>query len=208
MQITSNSFEHMDPIPERHAFARPHPEDRFQFSDNVNPHLAFHDIPGEARSLVLVCVDGDVPTVGDDVNQEDRTVPADLPRCDFYHWVMVDIHPDTSEIVEGAYSDGVVAGGKSDPTGPDGSRHGINDFTGWFSGHEQMGGEYRGYDGPAPPWNDELMHHYRFRLYALNIDRCPVDSDFTGYDVVDSIKDHVIAEAEIVGTYTQNPDLL
>ena len=30
-----------------------------------------------------------------------------------------------------------------------------------------MGGTYRGYDGPAPPWNDQRVHRYHFTLFAL-----------------------------------------
>ena len=31
-----------------------------------------------------------------------------------------------------------------------------------------MAGQYFGYDGPFPPFNDSLVHHYVFTLYALN----------------------------------------
>jgi phosphatidylethanolamine-binding protein (PEBP) family uncharacterized protein len=43
-----------------------------------------------ARSYVI-CHDPDVPSKGDDVNQEGRGVPASLPRVDFFHWVLVDL---------------------------------------------------------------------------------------------------------------------
>ena len=32
-----------------------------------------------------------------------------------------------------------------------------------------MFGDYYGYDGPCPPWNDELVHRYVFTLYALDV---------------------------------------
>ena len=51
---------------------------------------------------VLICHDFDVPSRGDDVNKSDREVPADLPRVDFFHWVMVDIAPGLGAIGEGA----------------------------------------------------------------------------------------------------------
>jgi len=31
-----------------------------------------------------------------------------------------------------------------------------------------MKGTYFGYDGPAPPWNDSVVHHYAFTLYAVD----------------------------------------
>ena len=34
-----------------------------------------------------------------------------------------------------------------------------------------MFGDYYGYDGPCPPWNDELVHRYVFTLYALDVPR-------------------------------------
>ena len=34
-----------------------------------------------------------------------------------------------------------------------------------------MAGNYFGYDGPFPPFNDSLVHHYVFTLYALAIER-------------------------------------
>jgi phosphatidylethanolamine-binding protein (PEBP) family uncharacterized protein len=48
-------------------------------------------------------------------------------------------------------------------------RHGINDYTNWFTSEANMRGDYYGYDGPGPPWNDALVHHYAFTLYALDV---------------------------------------
>ena len=55
------------------------------------------------------------------------------------------------------------------------ARQGINDYTGWFAGNPAMAGDYYGYDGPFPPWNDSLVHHYVFTLYALAVARAPVE---------------------------------
>ena len=33
-----------------------------------------------------------------------------------------------------------------------------------------MSGDYFGYDGPCPPWNDSIVHHYVFTVYALDVD--------------------------------------
>ena len=46
-----------------------------------------------------------------------------------------------------------------------------------------MGGSYYGYDGPCPPWNDSIPHHYLFTLYALDIEQCPVEEGFGGPQV-------------------------
>jgi phosphatidylethanolamine-binding protein (PEBP) family uncharacterized protein len=150
-------------------------------------------------------VDSEVPTRGDDVNQEGRTVPASLPRTNFYHWVMVDVPPTVNAIAAGSCSDGVTPRGKRQPPGPTGSRQGLNDFTGWFASDKDMSGQYFGYDGPCPPWNDELLHHYHFILCATDLARCPVEGAFTGPQVEAAIKGHVLSEARLTGTYTLNP---
>ena len=206
MEFTTTSFSDGGVIPARYALAQHDPEDRVTFAGNVNPHLAWTDVPDGTRSFVLICHDKDVPSSAEDVNQPDREVPQDLPRVDFFHWVLVDLPSDRRSIAEGEYATGVVAGGK-DRQAPSG-RQGLNDFTGWFSGDPDMAGNYFGYDGPAPPWNDSIVHHYVFTLFALDVESVDVSGDFTGQEARDAIAGHVLAEASIEGTYTQNPRLL
>ena len=205
VKLMSSSFGHKQRIPEEFAFGAPDPVQHLRLSLNRNPHLRWSGAPSGAKSLVLVCVDTDVPTRADDVNQEGRSVPATLPRTQFHHWVVVDIPPSVSEIREGACSEGIVARGKQAPAGPAGSRQGLNDYTLWFAADKDMGGQYFGYDGPCPPWNDELLHHYHFVLYATNLARCPVEGAFTGQQVEQAIAGHVLAEARLTGTYSLNP---
>jgi Raf kinase inhibitor-like YbhB/YbcL family protein len=208
MFLTSNSFDDGAPIPPQFAFARPADEGHVELSDNRSPHLMWGDVPTAAKSLALICVDVDVPSVGDDVNQEGRSVPADLPRVDFYHWVMVDLPAKAGELVEGVCSDGITARGKQDPAGPSGSRQGVTSYTAWFATDADMSGTYKGYDGPASPWNDERLHHYHFRMFAIDLERCPVEGDFSGPEVMKAIEGHIVGVAEWVGTYTQNPSLI
>lgn len=206
MKLWSDSFADGNPIPVENAFGKHHPEKRIELSSNKNPHLAWSDVPEGTRSFVLICHDRDVPSRGDDVNKEGRTVPPDLPRVDFFHWVLVDIPADVRSIGEGEHSDGITARGKSGPEAPGGMRHGLNDYTGWFEGDPEMSGRYYGYDGPCPPWNDTIVHHYHFTLYALDVPRCPVEGELTGQAVREAIQGHVLAEASIVGTYAINPE--
>ena len=88
-----------------------------------------------------------------------------------------------------------------------GCRHGLNDYTGWFAGDAQMGGDYFGYDGPYPPFNDLRMHRYFFRLFALDVAALDLPVRFTAGDVLQAMKGHVLAEALVYGTYTLNPSL-
>ena len=203
MKLWSDSWTNGVRIPARYAAGKP-TASGVGFADNVNPHLAWSDVPAGTRSLVLVCHDFDVPSRGDDVNQPDREVPSDLPRVDFFHWVLVDLPPSRAQIAEGEFSRGFTERGKAGPATLHGARQGLNDYTNWFASDEQMRGDYFGYDGPFPPFNDSLVHHYVFTLYALDLERLPVDGRFTGADVRAALAGHVLAEATHSGTYTLN----
>jgi len=207
LQLTSTSIQDGAPIDAAFAFGRPDPETYIGLSDNRSPHLAWSGAPEATQSFVVLCIDPDVPTVGDDVNQEGKSVSADLPRTDFVHWVMVDVPADCVELPAGSCGQGVVPRGKRRPPGPAGSRQGVNDYTGWFAGDDAMSGAYKGYDGPCPPWNDELVHHYTYSVHALDIATLDVAGDFTAADVQAAMEGHVLASASITGTYTNNPSL-
>jgi phosphatidylethanolamine-binding protein (PEBP) family uncharacterized protein len=70
-----------------------------------------------------------------------------------------------------------------------------------------MAGDYFGYDGPCPPWNDSIVHHYTFTLYALDVARCPVEGKFTGPEALAAIAGHILDQASITCTYSLNPAL-
>lgn len=207
MQLRSWNFRDGDPIPGEFAFAVADPVKHFALSTNRNPHLGWSDVPEGTKSFALILHDYDVPSRADDVNQEGREVPASLPRVDFFHWLLVDIPATTREIAAGSHSNGVTPGGKPGPTTVEGFRHGINDYTNWFSGDAQMQGKYYGYDGPAPPWNDTIVHHYVFTLYALDIRHLSVQGELKGSNVKAALAGHVLAEATLMGTYSLNPRL-
>ncbi|HJU80215.1 MAG TPA: YbhB/YbcL family Raf kinase inhibitor-like protein [Acidimicrobiia bacterium] len=208
MELTSNSISPGKPIPSEFAFAEPDPESHIRFAGNRNPHLRWSGAPAATRSFAIVAVDPDVPSVGTDVNQEGRTVPADLPRVNFYHWLLVDLPPSTSEIGAGSHSQGVTARGKPGPGAPGGGRHGLNSYTGWFAGDAEMEGDYFGYDGPCPPWNDERLHHYTFTVYALDTERASVDGSFEAAELLEAIEGHILDQASLMGTYALNPGVL
>ena len=202
MKLRSDNFKNGQPIPARFAFGKRAAP--FALSDNFSPHLAWNGAPADTRGFVLTCIDVDVPSRGDDVNQAGRTVPAALPRVEFVHWLLANIPPECGELAEGACSDEVTPRGKRAPPGPPGSVQGVNDFTGWFAGDADMGGTYLGYDGPCPPWNDERLHHYHFTLSAIDAPLALTP----GFDVEElraAMAGHVLAQAALVGTYSLNP---
>jgi len=91
------------------------------------------------------------------------------------HWVLVNLPPDTAGLAE-AVSPGAL---------PAGTVEGLNDW------------KRTGYGGPCPPIG---RHRYFHKLYAL-------DRDLTGLkhptkaQVEAAMQGHVLAQAELVGTY-------
>jgi Raf kinase inhibitor-like YbhB/YbcL family protein len=203
MRLTSKSIQHEQPIPAALALGVPGPSGP-QPGPNHSPHLAWSGAPANTKSYVILCVDIDAPARADDANKPDRTIPYDFPRAEFYHWVLADIPISRMELTEGIDSSGLTARGKEAGHTPHGER-GLNSYTEWFKGDEQMEGKYAGYDGPWPPFNDERVHRYVFTLYALDVESLKLSPGFTGAQVKSAIEGHVLAEASLIGTYTLNP---
>jgi hypothetical protein len=58
-----------------------------------------------------------------------------------------------------------------------------------------------GYDGPSPP-PGHGTHHYHFRLHALDI-MLPLPPHASKDEVVQAMEGHVLAQGEIVATYSR-----
>ena len=205
MKLTTTAFSELEAIPPEYAFGKIDPKSRVSLSENLNPDFAWNDVPVGTRSFVLLCHDPDVPSKGDDVNQEGRVIPANLPRVDFFHWVLIDLPTTMTKIACGEFSNGVTARGKAGPQAAHGARQGINDYTGWFAGDKDMAGDYFGYDGPCPPWNDSIPHRYVFTLYALNVKRLGLEGKFDGNDVRKAMQGKMLAQCSVTGRYSLNP---
>jgi Raf kinase inhibitor-like YbhB/YbcL family protein len=213
MKLWSESFRDGGLIPPECAFAVIDPASRIRLSSNRSPHLAWDDVPAGTESLILFCHDVDAPTVGTDVNQPGREIAEDLPRTEFFHWTLVDIPVALKSLAEGKFSDMVTPHGKPGPLLPftikNGTEHqlrqGVNDYTGWFVTDPDMVGDYYGYDGPCPPWNDQRVHTYVFSLYALDVPRLALDGRFSGPEARLAIRGHILDEAQLFGVYSLNP---
>lgn len=94
------------------------------------------------------------------------------PKRTWVHWVVYDLPPDTSTI---------AAGGPL----PKGARVGANDW-----GKQAWG-------GPCPPVG---RHRYFHKLYALDIELGDLGA-CTKADLEKAMKGHVLAHAELIGTY-------
>ena len=205
MKLTSSSFSDGGPIPAEFAFCAMDAKTHATLSKNRNPQLAWIEVPMGTKSFAIICHDPDVPSRGDDVNQEGRVVPRSLARVDFFHWVLADLPAAMVGVQAGEFSSSVVSRGKPGPAAPHGARQGINDYTGWFAADKDMAGDYYGYDGPCPPWNDEIPHRYTFTVFALDVARLPLEGRFDGHAVRKAVQGHVLAQASLTGRYTLNP---
>lgn len=207
MHVKSNSFQPYAVMNPRLALGQHDPSSNVRWGGNRNPHLTWGEPPDGTQSFTLLCWDPDAPTDATTVNRSDCTVPLDLARADFFHWVLVDLPSDLREIEEGSHADGLTERGKPSGTTPSGGRHGLNDYTQWFANDAAMKGRYFGYDGPGPPFNDERVHAYRFVLYALDTPRLNLADRFTGPQARAALHGHVLAQAEVTGLYAINPSV-
>ncbi|OKH25628.1 kinase inhibitor [Hydrococcus rivularis NIES-593] len=90
MKLTSPAFAHEGKIPPKYTCD----------GENINPPLVISDVPAEAKSLVLIMDDPDVP----------KRLRADGM---WDHWVVFNIAPSLTEIQEGKEPPGVHGIGTS-----------------------------------------------------------------------------------------------
>ncbi len=101
----------------------------------------------------------------------------DAPMGTWVHWVLYGIPADKKNLPEGVKKDGVL---------PDGAMQGMTNF-----------GSV-GYGGPYPPPGP--AHRYFFRLYAVGA-KLNLKSGLTKKALLEAIKEHIIAKAELMGKY-------
>ena len=101
----------------------------------------------------------------------------DAPGGTFTHWMVYNLPPDCHSLEK------IIPIEKNMDNGAIQSK---NDF-----------GKI-GYRGPCPPKGEE--HRYFFRIFALKKKLTP-ESIHTREDFYESIKDHILDEAEYMGTY-------
>jgi Raf kinase inhibitor-like YbhB/YbcL family protein len=207
MKILSETFDDMGFMPEECAFGLLGPDKEYIWGKNRNPHFAWSDLPQGTKSLALINDDLDVPVKLDTFNKDGSVVAKDQQRRTLCHWVLVDLDPSGAPLRLGEFSDGVTIGGKPGPKAARGTRQGINEYTDWFKNDTKMRGDYFGYDGPCPPWNDERPHRYVFTLYALDTPQLGLQGNFDKYAALEAMRGHVLSEASITGLYSLNPDV-
>jgi len=204
LNVQVDSLVSGDTIAPQYAFCVPAAQGHVTRGPDKNPRVSWSKGPEGTQSYAVIVTDLDGPSVRTDMNQEGKTVAADLPRLTSYHWVLIDIPANVTEIPEGADADGAVPHGKPQMPAKIGLR-GLNLLTNVFAANPQMSGNYFGYDGPCPAFNDAIAHNYRFRVYALNVPTLNLSGPFDGNAAISAMFGHILAVGEVKGTYSLNP---
>ncbi len=188
MVVTSTGISDNMPIASKYTFCMPDGSGKTKDSDNISPQISWSGAPDGTKSYALVVVDPDVPAKFDDANKVGKTIDANFPRQNFYHWVLLNIPAATNQIAEGKGKDAKFG----NPL--------VNDFASFIK--DKPAQAFLGYDGPCPPFNDARLHHYHFIVYALDVESLPALEFTTGKEAISDIAKHAIAKGELVGTYS------
>lgn len=204
LKVTAEGIGEDGYIGQDYAFCAPAESGHIKGGGDKSIGISWSKGPEGTKSYAVIMVDPDVPADFTDAGKEGKTLPAEMERKSFYHWVLFDIPSSQSQIPAGTDSQNVVKNGKRELATPYGTR-GVNDYAPYFASDPEHKGVYAGYDGPCPPWNDERIHHYHIKVFALDADSLKLKGQVTGPQAVDAIAHHILAQGEVVGKYTLNP---
>jgi Raf kinase inhibitor-like YbhB/YbcL family protein len=205
LRVSVDMFKDGEMIPNKYAFCVPAAQAHTAAGDDISPSISWSRGPRGTKSYAIMLYDTDSPAEQrDKINKEGVTMTSAIPRKTFFHWVLVDIPLRIRSLKEGADSDARVVHGKPATPAAVGIR-GLNDYTKVTANNDATKGQYYGYDGPCPPWNDEVVHHYHFAVFALSVKSLDLPHGFDGGDALEVMKDKILAQGEVVGLYTQNP---
>lgn len=188
------------------AFCAPASTGHATMGTDISPAVHWSKGPYGTRSFALILQDADVPVDFSTANQEGKVIPAAAPRRTITHWVLVDIPAKVTSLVAGAEGDKLTPKGKPQLVTAHG-RRGLNDYGPFMAGNPAMAGDYAGYDGPCPPWNDQRVHHYTLTVYALSVEKLPVGGKFDGPQMLQAIQPYILGRGSAAATYSLNPDV-
>jgi len=134
---------------------------------DISPHLAWSGAPEGTKSFAVTVYDPDAPT-----------------GSGWWHWQIVNIPAQLSELVAGA-------GSTSETLAPKGSLQVANDYGN------------RGFGGACPPAGHGV-HHYRFKIHALSVEKLELPDNASGALAGYMINANTIASSEIEALYKRD----
>ncbi|OGY46278.1 MAG: phosphatidylethanolamine-binding protein [Candidatus Buchananbacteria bacterium RIFCSPHIGHO2_01_FULL_46_12] len=145
MKLVSSVFKNNGLIPPKYTCD----------GDDISPPLEISEVPAQAKSLALICDD------------------PDAPAGNWIHWVIWNIDPETTEIMENSAPakgiEGITSFGKA------------------------------GWGGPCPPGG---THRYIFYLYALDtVLDLSKKTDAAGLKT--AMAGQILAQLELTGLYSR-----
>jgi Raf kinase inhibitor-like YbhB/YbcL family protein len=207
LTVSVDGVESGKMMPAKYTFCMPAAQGHVGAGPDISPHISWSKGPAGTKSYAIILHDTDSPAEQrEKMNKEGETLTSAVPRRNFFHWILVDIPADVTSIAEGADSNARVIHGKPATPAAAGGARGLNDFTKVTAANEAMKGQYYGYDGPCPPWNDENVHHYHFTVYALSVPKLDLGKEFDAAVAMAAMKDKTLAQGELPAIYTTNPD--
>ena len=195
-------------IPNQYRFCVPAEQGHVAPGPDKSPRISWSNGPAGTKSYVITLTDIDnLAEQREKQNKEGMTVAASVARRTVFHWVLVDIPANVTSLPEGAKSEGRVPHGKPQTPAKVGVR-GLNAFTIFMAANEQMKGQWFGYDGPCPAWNDELAHRNVFTVYALSVASLNLSGAFDGSAAMAALEGKVLAKGEVLGLSSTNPSVI
>ncbi len=219
-KINSAAFNNNGVMPSQFALCKKSSINGLALSNDISPPISWAEAPQNTKSYVLIVEDQDIP-ISQDINLPGTLIPSGVERVTGYHWLLANIPSNVSELPEGIGSTEFVVNGKKTGLTVYGLT-GMNDYTKVFksqigasliqmlgvSGYEEEEHKtYGGYDGPCPPYNDTLPHHYLFTLYAMNVSHLKLSENglFNAQELLGAMSGHVLAKTSMTINYSDAP---
>jgi hypothetical protein len=164
-KLTSQSFRDGDYLDQKHILSK-----EFGFGcagGNQSPQLSWSGAPEGTKSFAITCFDPDAPT-----------------GSGFWHWLIVNIPPATTELA-------LDAGNPGAPKLPAGALQTRTDVG------------KPGYIGPCPPVNDH-PHRYIFTVFAVSQEKLSVEADTSAAIVGFNLHFNTLAKATLMGLFKRS----
>jgi Raf kinase inhibitor-like YbhB/YbcL family protein len=153
--LTSEDIADGEPLPMDHVHDS-------AGGQNQSPHLRWSGFPEATRGFAVTCFDPDAPT-----------------GSGFWHWVLVGVPVEVTELARGAGSSEAL---------PPGSFHVRNDFGA------------SAYGGAAPPPGDS-PHRYIFAVHALDTDNLHLERSVSPAMVGFNLSAHTLGRGRLTATH-------